>query len=163
MACALPSTLAPSQRAVSVTLTRESGRSSTTLPLISSTAPSSSSGTHTDSSAIARRLAQRIWTLRIFEPADPSAEDGPREVSAADLGAPLLVISQFTLYAQTSKGRRPTWDLAAPGHIAEPLVDCAVDELRSLGAEVSTGVFGATMAVSLVNVGPMTILLDVDD
>lgn len=119
--------------------------------------------THTDSSAIARRLARRIWTLRIFEPADPSAQDGPREVSAADLRAPLLVISQFTLYAQTSKGRRPTWDLAVPGHIAEPLVDCVVDDLRSLGAEVSTGVFGATMAVSLVNVGPMTILLDVDD
>ena len=83
-------------------------------------------------------------------------------VAAADLGAPLLVISQFTLYANTNKGRRPSWNAAAPGQVAEPLVDAVVAELRSFGAAVATGRFGAHMQVSLVNDGPVTLILDTD-
>ena len=108
--------------------------------------------THTDTPEIAAKLAQKIWTLRIL--AD--------ERSAADLGAPLLVVSQFTLYADTAKGRRPSWSAAAPRAVSEPLVDSFVAALRKLGAEVSTGVFGAEMQVSLVNDGPVTLILDAD-
>ena len=78
----------------------------------------------------------------------------------ADIGAPLLVISQFTLYADTRKGRRPTWQAAAPGPVAEPLVTAFADALRELGASVQTGVFGADMQVMLVNDGPVTLILD---
>lgn len=108
--------------------------------------------THTDTPQIAAKLAQKIWTLRIL--AD--------ERSAADLGAPLLVVSQFTLYADTAKGRRPSWNAAAPRTVSEPLVESFVAALRRLGAEVSTGVFGADMQVSLVNDGPVTLILDAD-
>ena len=80
--------------------------------------------------------------------------------SAAELSAPLLVVSQFTLYGDTSKGRRPSWLAAAPGPVAEPLVEIVVDELRSLGATVATGRFGADMLVELTNDGPVTILLE---
>lgn len=122
--------------------------------------------THEDDPAKAAALADKVYGLRIFEhhhAADraclpPSA---PREVSARDLGLPVLVISQFTLYAETKKGRRPTWDAAAPGPIAEPLVDAVAEALRALGAPVSTGRFGADMQVSFTNDGPMTVLLDV--
>ncbi len=107
--------------------------------------------THTDTANQARGLAKKLHTLRIL--------DG--EQSCADVEAPLLVISQFTLYADTSKGRRPSWHDAAPGDIAEPLVQAVVDELRRLGAEVATGRFGAHMKVNLVNDGPVTIVLDV--
>jgi D-tyrosyl-tRNA(Tyr) deacylase len=113
--------------------------------------------THDDDAAKARRLAAKVHDLRIFEP-DPVA--GGPERSASELDAPLLVISQFTLYGDARKGRRPTWTAAAPGPIAEPLVDEVVAELRRRGATVSTGVFGADMRVSLVNNGPMTVLLD---
>lgn len=106
--------------------------------------------THDDTEATARKLAEKLWTLRIF--------DGER--SAADVGAPVLVISQFTLYANLRKGRRPSWNAAAPGAVAEPLVDAFADALRALGASVPTGVFGADMAVELVNDGPVTIWLD---
>lgn len=108
--------------------------------------------THTDTEEIAAKLAQKIWTLRIL--AD--------ERSAADLGAPLLVVSQFTLYADTAKGRRPSWSAAAPRAVSEPLVESFVAALRDLGAEVSTGSFGADMRVSLVNDGPVTLILDAD-
>ena len=108
--------------------------------------------THADTPEIAAKLAQKIWTLRIL--AD--------ERSAADLGAPLLVVSQFTLYADTAKGRRPSWSAAAPRAVSEPLVESFVAALRDLGAEVSTGVFGADMQVSLVNDGPITLILDAD-
>ena len=101
----------------------------------------------------ARALARKIHELRIF-----ATGDGAR--SAADLGLPVLVVSQFTLYADTRKGRRPSWDAAAPGEVAEPLVDEVVAELRRRGATVATGVFGASMQVSSVNVGPMTLLLE---
>jgi D-tyrosyl-tRNA(Tyr) deacylase len=92
--------------------------------------------------------------LRIFP-----TQDGAR--SAADLGLPVLVVSQFTLYADTRKGRRPSWQDAAPGEIAEPLVDEVVAELRRRGCTVATGAFGARMSVSSVNEGPMTLLLEV--
>jgi D-aminoacyl-tRNA deacylase len=106
--------------------------------------------THDDTPAKAARLAAKLWGLRIL--------DG--EKSCSDIGAPLLVISQFTLYGDTNKGRRPTWISAAPGPVAEPLVDAVVAELRNLGARVETGVFGADMKVALVNDGPITIIVD---
>jgi D-aminoacyl-tRNA deacylase len=82
------------------------------------------------------------------------------EKSAADVAAPILVVSQFTLYANTTKGRRPTWNAAAPGAVAEPLVGSFADALRALGAHVETGVFGADMQVALVNDGPVTVALE---
>lgn len=106
--------------------------------------------THTDTPEVAAKLAAKIWTLRIL--AD--------ERSAADLDAPLLVVSQFTLYADTNKGRRPSWSAAAPRPVSEPLIDEFVSALRALGATVSTGIFGADMAVSLVNDGPITLILE---
>jgi len=106
--------------------------------------------THTDTESIARRMAEKLWQLRILDD----------ERSASDVGAPILVVSQFTLYANTGKGRRPTWNAAAPGAVAEPLVTVFTDALRELGAEVATGVFGADMAVELVNDGPVTVMLE---
>lgn len=106
--------------------------------------------THDDDAAKARRMAEKLWQLRIL--------DG--EKSAADVGAPILVISQFTLYANTEKGRRPSWNAAAPGAVAEPLVAEFADALKVLGAVVQTGVFGAHMKVELVNDGPVTVLLE---
>jgi D-tyrosyl-tRNA(Tyr) deacylase len=121
--------------------------------------------THDDNPGSAVRLADKAYDLRIFGPehaadAGEPAEPG-REVSASDLDLPILVISQFTLYGETRKGRRPTWDAAAPRPVAEPLVDEVVRRLRERGAIVSTGVFGADMQVSLTNDGPITILLEV--
>lgn len=113
--------------------------------------------THGDDVAKAHRLAAKVHDLRIFPP--DAAAGGP-ERSASELGAPLLVISQFTLYGDARKGRRPTWTAAAPRPVAEPLVDEVVAELRRRGATVATGVFGADMRVSLTNDGPMTVLLD---
>lgn len=110
--------------------------------------------THDDTPAKAAGLARKLWTLRLFE-----GEDA--ELSCSDSGAPLLVISQFTLYGDARKGRRPTWNAAAPGPVAEPLVDAVVAELRALGAKVETGRFGADMKVALVNDGPFTVLLEV--
>lgn len=106
--------------------------------------------THDDTSGKAGKLAAKLWGLRIL--------DG--EKSCSDLGAPLLVVSQFTLYADTAKGRRPTWNNAAPGAVAEPLVAAVVDDLRRLGARVETGEFGADMKVALVNDGPVTIIVE---
>lgn len=106
--------------------------------------------THEDSTGQAEKLAAKLWGLRIL--------DG--EKSCADVGAPLLVISQFTLYADLAKGRRPSWSAAAPGPVASPLVDAVVAALRGLGARVETGRFGADMQVALVNDGPMTIVID---
>ncbi|MEY9214702.1 D-tyrosyl-tRNA(Tyr) deacylase [Thermobifida halotolerans] len=107
--------------------------------------------THTDGAAEAAKLARKLWTLRILED----------ERSCSDVAAPLLVVSQFTLYGDARKGRRPTWQAAAPGPVAEPLVDQVVKELRGLGARVETGVFGARMSVSLTNEGPFTVLVEV--
>jgi D-tyrosyl-tRNA(Tyr) deacylase len=107
--------------------------------------------THDDTKEKAAQLARKLWSLRIL----------PDEKSCSDIGAPLLVISQFTLYGDARKGRRPTWNAAAPGQVAEPLVDAVVAELRALGATVETGVFGAEMKVSLTNDGPFTVLVEV--
>ena len=106
--------------------------------------------THADDAGIARRMAEKLWQLRIL--------DG--ECSAADVGAPVLVVSQFTLYANTVKGRRPSWNAAAPVSVAEPLVGVFADALGELGAQVQTGVFGAHMEVQLVNDGPVTLMLE---
>lgn len=105
---------------------------------------------HHDDETVAARMADKLWRLRIL--------DGER--SAADVGAPVLVVSQFTLYADTAKGRRPSWNAAAPADRAQPLVGVFAEELRTLGADVATGVFGADMQVSLVNDGPVTVLLE---
>ncbi|WP_248962524.1 D-aminoacyl-tRNA deacylase [Sphaerisporangium perillae] len=107
--------------------------------------------THGDGPAEAARLAAKLWGLRILS----------GEKSCSDIGAPLLVVSQFTLYGDARKGRRPTWQAAAPGPVAEPLVDAVVAELRSLGARVETGVFGADMKVELVNDGPITLIIEI--
>lgn len=120
--------------------------------------------THDDTVERARRLAAKIHDLRVFEPrhATPPVPDDRRELSAAELGLPLIVVSQFTLYGDTRKGRRPTWTAAAPGPVAEPLVDAVVAALRGRGAHVGTGVFGADMRVELTNDGPITLVIDVD-
>jgi D-aminoacyl-tRNA deacylase len=106
--------------------------------------------THDDDVGKAQRLAEKLWQLRILDD----------ERSAADVNAPILVISQFTLYANTTKGRRPTWNAAAAGAVAEPLVNAFADALRALGAHIETGVFGAHMEVELVNDGPVTVQLE---
>ncbi|MGH3659131.1 MAG: D-aminoacyl-tRNA deacylase [Micromonosporaceae bacterium] len=107
--------------------------------------------THSDTEAEAARLAAKLWGLRVL--------DG--EKSCSDVGAPLLVVSQFTLYGDARKGRRPTWQAAAPGPVAEPLVDAVVEALRRLGAHVETGEFGAEMRVALTNDGPITLILEI--
>ncbi|HEY6495440.1 MAG TPA: D-aminoacyl-tRNA deacylase [Trebonia sp.] len=106
--------------------------------------------THDDTAGAAAKLAAKLWGMRIL--------DG--EKSCSDLGAPLLVVSQFTLYADMGKGRRPSWSAAAPGPVAEPLVGAVIDQLRGLGARVETGRFGADMKVALVNDGPVTIIVE---
>jgi D-tyrosyl-tRNA(Tyr) deacylase len=106
--------------------------------------------THDDTEEIADRLAAKIWTLRILRD----------EKSCSDLDAPLLVISQFTLYADTRKGRRPSWSAAAPGPVSEPLYDAFCASLERLGARVERGRFGAAMSVALVNDGPFTLVLE---
>ncbi|MCB2174259.1 MAG: D-tyrosyl-tRNA(Tyr) deacylase [Actinomycetales bacterium] len=106
--------------------------------------------THDDGPAQVERIARKVAELRILRD----------ERAAVDVGAPVLVVSQFTLYADTRKGRRPTWNAAAPGPVAEPLVADLVRALRERGLRVATGVFGADMAVELVNDGPVTVLLE---
>jgi D-tyrosyl-tRNA(Tyr) deacylase len=107
--------------------------------------------THEDTAEKAAQLARKLWSVRILQ----------GEKSCSDTGAPLLVISQFTLYGDARKGRRPTWNAAAPGPVAEPLVDEVAAQLRALGARVETGRFGADMKVSLTNDGPFTVLVEV--
>jgi D-tyrosyl-tRNA(Tyr) deacylase len=106
--------------------------------------------THEDSVESAELIARKIADLRILSD----------EASVLDVGAPVIVVSQFTLYADTRKGRRPTWNAAAPGPVASPLVDAVISALRGRGVEVGTGVFGADMQVELVNDGPVTILVE---
>ncbi|MGL5817317.1 MAG: D-aminoacyl-tRNA deacylase [Phycicoccus sp.] len=107
--------------------------------------------THDDGPAEVETTARKLAELRILRD----------ERSALDVGAPVLVVSQFTLYADTRKGRRPSWNAAAPAPIAEPLVDAVVAALRGRGVEVATGRFGARMEVELVGDGPVTVVLDV--
>jgi D-tyrosyl-tRNA(Tyr) deacylase len=106
--------------------------------------------THEDGPDDVERMARKIAELRIL----------PDETSVSDAGGAVLVVSQFTLYGDTRKGRRPGWSHAAPGPVAEPLVNAVVDALRTRGIEVATGVFGAQMQVELVNDGPFTVLVD---
>jgi D-tyrosyl-tRNA(Tyr) deacylase len=112
--------------------------------------------THTDDEEVARRLAEKVWFLRIL------GSDDRMDRSLADLGGSVLVVSQFTLYADTSRGRRPSWAAAAPGDRAEPLVTAFGESLARLGARVETGAFGAMMDVELVNHGPVTLMLEVE-
>jgi D-aminoacyl-tRNA deacylase len=106
--------------------------------------------THGDDTDKASWMARKLWSLRVLRD----------EQSASDVGAPLLVVSQFTLYGDARKGRRPTWEAAAPGPVSEPLYDAVCAGLSDLGASVARGVFGATMTVSSVNDGPFTVLLE---
>jgi D-tyrosyl-tRNA(Tyr) deacylase len=108
--------------------------------------------THADGAAETAWLARKVWELRILRD----------ERSASDLGAPVLVVSQFTLYGDARKGRRPTWHAAAPRAVSEPAYDAFCAELEELGASVARGSFGADMRVSAVNDGPVTVLLDTD-
>ncbi|TSD57675.1 D-aminoacyl-tRNA deacylase [Aeromicrobium piscarium] len=106
--------------------------------------------THDDTPERAETLAAKLWKLRILA----------EEKSASDIDAPMLVVSQFTLYADTRKGRRPSWGAAAPGPVAEPVYEKFCAALEALGATVGRGVFGADMAVELVNDGPVTLILE---
>jgi D-tyrosyl-tRNA(Tyr) deacylase len=106
--------------------------------------------THDDGTAEVTWMARKLWELRIMR----------EERSASELGAPLLVISQFTLYGNARKGRRPTWNAAAPGPVSEPVYDAVCAELERLGATVARGNFGADMQVGLVNDGPVTLVLE---
>ncbi|MCD1143729.1 D-tyrosyl-tRNA(Tyr) deacylase [Kocuria sp. LUK] len=106
--------------------------------------------THDDDAAVAAKLAERTWNLRLLE----------GERSCAETGAPVLAVSQFTLYGDARKGRRPSWSAAAPGPVSEPLFEAYTAALRELGARVETGRFGAHMQLELVNDGPVTVLLD---
>ena len=108
--------------------------------------------THDDTAADAERLADKVWNLRILDD----------ERSCAETGAPLLVVSQFTLYADVRKGRRPSWSAASPREHSGPLVTALVDALRRRGASVETGEFGAHMQVTLTNDGPITLVIDSD-
>ena len=112
--------------------------------------------THDDTEAEARKLADKVWNVRVFPDAD-----GTMNRPLADAGGAALVISQFTLYGDTARGRRPSWIAAARPEQAEPLVDSFATALRDLGASVATGVFGADMQVELVNDGPVTLMLEV--
>jgi D-tyrosyl-tRNA(Tyr) deacylase len=106
--------------------------------------------TNNDQPTTVERLAEKVWTLRILH----------GEKSCQEQNAPILVVSQFTLYADVRKGRRPSWSAAAPRAVSEPLIEAFIASLRLLGAEVATGVFGADMQVSLTNDGPVTLILD---
>ncbi|AOZ72135.1 D-tyrosyl-tRNA(Tyr) deacylase [Boudabousia tangfeifanii] len=129
--------------------------------------------THDDGPAQIKKMVDKLANLRLLEapaePAEGQGEDGKatasttvgQEVSALTLGAPLLLVSQFTLYGSTAKGRRPTWIDAAKGDVAEPIFNEVVSQLRDLGLEVATGKFGAMMEVELVNDGPFTVLVEV--
>ena len=110
--------------------------------------------THDDTEAVARKLADKIWNLRIFDD-----DNGVMNRSVADTTHEVLIVSQFTLYADTSAGRRPSYIAAARPEIAEPLVEAVIAELRRLGATVATGRFRTEMQVSLINDGPVTVML----
>lgn len=112
--------------------------------------------THTDTAGEAAKLAGKVWNLRVFDD-----DAGVMNRSLPEAGGEVLVVSQFTLYGDAQRGRRPSWVAAAPPEVAEPLVEAFVAELRSLGANVATGRFRADMQVELVNDGPVTLMLEV--
>jgi D-aminoacyl-tRNA deacylase len=111
--------------------------------------------THDDTEATARKLAEKVWHLRVFD--DP---DGVMNLALSETGGAALVVSQFTLYGDTRRGRRPSWAAAAPPEQAEGLVEAFAETLRELGAPVATGQFAAHMQVELVNDGPVTLLIE---
>jgi D-tyrosyl-tRNA(Tyr) deacylase len=111
--------------------------------------------THDDNDAAARKLAEKVWHLRVFDDAD-----GVMNLPLGETGGGVLVVSQFTLYGDTRRGRRPSWAAAAPPQQAESLVEAFTRELRALGAPVATGQFAAHMQVELVNDGPVTLLIE---
>jgi D-tyrosyl-tRNA(Tyr) deacylase len=111
--------------------------------------------THDDTETTARKMADKIWGLRVFDD-----DNGVMNRSLADVGGEVLIVSQFTLYGDTSGGRRPSWINAARPEHAEPLVQALVDQLQALGATVATGRFRTEMQVSLVNDGPVTVMLE---
>ncbi len=111
--------------------------------------------TNADDDNVLVWMADKVVGLRLFADADDKMN-----LALADVDGALLVVSQFTLYGDTRKGRRPTWSAAAPGPVAEPLVEAVAEALRERGVEVATGTFGADMAVSLVNDGPVTLIID---
>lgn len=113
--------------------------------------------THADDRGTARRLAEKLWHLRLFGEPGTAAMERP----VAEVGGQVLLVSQFTLYGDTSRGRRPSWAAAAPPDQARPLVDTLAEDLRRLGASVQTGVFGAHMALELVNDGPVTVMVEI--
>ena len=117
--------------------------------------------THDDDEATAARLAEKVWHLRVLDDGDGVMNRSLATVAGAGESAEVLVVSQFTLYGDTSRGRRPSWVAAAVPDVAEPLVEHVVASLRSLGADVATGRFRASMRVALVNDGPVTLLLEV--
>lgn len=114
---------------------------------------------HRDGPAEAHAMAAKLWHLRIFGDGDG---DGRMDRPVADVGGQILLVSQFTVYGDLQKGRRPSWAAAAPPEVAEPLVELVVEGLDAMGAAVATGRFGADMAVDLVNDGPVTLVVDVD-
>jgi D-tyrosyl-tRNA(Tyr) deacylase len=111
--------------------------------------------THDDTEAAAARLAEKVWHLRLFDD-----DTGVMNLPVATTSGEALVVSQFTLYGDTRRGRRPSWTAAAPPGQAEPLVEVFVAALRGLGATVATGRFGAHMSVELVNDGPVTLMIE---
>jgi D-tyrosyl-tRNA(Tyr) deacylase len=108
--------------------------------------------THSDGPSEVTWLARKLWGLRLLRD----------EQSASEVGAPILVVSQFTLYGDARKGRRPTWQAAAPAPVSEPLYEAVCAELERLGAHVERGMFGADMRVESVNDGPITLVLDTE-
>ena len=114
--------------------------------------------THTDDPSTARRLAEKLWHLRLFGEGGTAAMERP----VAEVGGQVLVVSQFTLYGDTSRGRRPSWVAAAPPGLAQPLVDSLAEELRRIGAHVETGQFGAHMELELLNDGPVTLMVEAE-
>ncbi|SPT53030.1 D-tyrosyl-tRNA(Tyr) deacylase [Actinomyces bovis] len=116
--------------------------------------------THDDGPEQVATVARKIAELRLFDGPGPDGDQPGHEASVTDLGAPVLVVSQFTLYADVRKGRRPSWNQAAPGPVAEPLVEAVVAALRERGLEVATGRFGAEMRIAMEADGPVTILVE---
>jgi len=112
--------------------------------------------THDDTDAKAQKLAEKLWNIRLFDDAD-----GLLNLSLADTSGEILVVSQFTLYGDTSRGRRPGWSAAARPEAARPIIEAVVEELRDLGATVATGRFRAEMRVELVNDGPVTVSVEI--
>jgi D-tyrosyl-tRNA(Tyr) deacylase len=143
------------QRVLSASVTVEDGLRRVTVGEIGPGLCVLVGATHTDTLEHARKMAEKLWNLRIVDD-----EAGVMNLSVADTTKTLLVVSQFTLYGDTSKGRRPSWIAAAQPEQAEPLITAVVEQLRALGATVATGKFRTEMMVSLVNDGPVTVMVE---